>query len=934
MTTVAVLLLAVGSMIHQAGPMVRWDGWGFPRIDWRLWEWYSEYAATSFAYARNWVSGEGLVPFPGGERVEGYSNPLHVALLALFYTVGIDGVSSSKGMGMLFGAVTVLIVWRIAVLVIDNEHSHAPLLAPVFIALYPQFAIWNASGLENSLFNLMLAGGIWRTVVESRKGGFPWSAAFYLGLSVTRPEGILYAAWGGFLGMCASLMAGRGARPTLTWLGVFWLPFSLYHAIRYSYFAWAFPNAYYAQLGHRDLGPITWSQRGWKYIRGWAVDTHLGWFLPLFITSVNGQKGWRRWAAPAATGIAAVCFLYPGSALTEPWSRWPTGLASPSWWGQLRVWTLFGLALILPVMAIGNPGWQGRVLCWGSILITLFFCLLSDGDWMSGYRWLSFVSAPASILFAVGVYDLAGVMQQTFGRVSRPGWSIPGWLTAVALTAAVMPGFYQHSEAFFAKRETSPFIVKQRVQYTDSVADRLFLDGHIYNLDVNVGAHLYWSTHQVVDLSGRNDVTMAHHSFRQREVTREYIFDQRKPHIAHVHGGWASNSRIPTFDQWKQDYIQIPHYGGQILHVGNHVRRDLVMEERWTGPGERVVAFEDGFALAGFDVPSAEISVGGALFLEVGALYRETDRKEDVRLLAFLSNAEHGPFLFDVPLGYDWLPPSEWQDDEVFHGRFAPLLPTELEPGMYDVGFVAIAADGSVLRVARPAVQAEEGDVTSLPAGMVVAGWNDVEPRVAMGEVRFENIVTIGSAGAGWRGARADLDRAHESARQGRCEDAENDWTLARRHLPRATGWHEQQAGDLAPAMASCYAGRALETDDLFAAAALLGLGRTWDRHREELLAATRTVGEELYAMGQAARGEGRWQEAFEAFDAAVEANPSLSWARRYAEEARDHRLGITGGSRDRAEAERGERLERLRVEQERRRVEVGAAGEGEEDAE
>ena len=36
-------------------------------------DWFIEDAAISFAYARNLAEGEGLVNFPGGERVEGYA---------------------------------------------------------------------------------------------------------------------------------------------------------------------------------------------------------------------------------------------------------------------------------------------------------------------------------------------------------------------------------------------------------------------------------------------------------------------------------------------------------------------------------------------------------------------------------------------------------------------------------------------------------------------------------------------------------------------------------------------------------------------------------------------------------------------------------------------------------------------------------------------
>ena len=80
-----------------------------------LWNWYIEDAAISFGYARNWANGEGLVPYPGGELVEGYSNPTWVFLLTLFELVGVNGFSSAKFMSGLFAALTVPFVYLIAV---------------------------------------------------------------------------------------------------------------------------------------------------------------------------------------------------------------------------------------------------------------------------------------------------------------------------------------------------------------------------------------------------------------------------------------------------------------------------------------------------------------------------------------------------------------------------------------------------------------------------------------------------------------------------------------------------------------------------------------------------------------------------------------------------------------------------------------------------
>ena len=54
-----------------------------------VWLWYIDDAAISFSFARNLADGHGLVAQAGGERVEGYSNPLWVALMALWAWIGV-----------------------------------------------------------------------------------------------------------------------------------------------------------------------------------------------------------------------------------------------------------------------------------------------------------------------------------------------------------------------------------------------------------------------------------------------------------------------------------------------------------------------------------------------------------------------------------------------------------------------------------------------------------------------------------------------------------------------------------------------------------------------------------------------------------------------------------------------------------------------------
>src|SRR5688500_8303895 len=173
------LLVTVGVVVHQAA----------------LWKWYVEDAAISFAYARHLIQGEGLVAFPGGERVEGYSNPTWVLVLAALQLVGFDPFVSTKFVQAALCLATLPVVY-LTIREITGRESDVPIVAVVFLSINAQFAIWGGAGLENGLLNFLIAVGFWRMMVEIRPGRtrFPWSAAIWLLVALTRPEGILYAA--------------------------------------------------------------------------------------------------------------------------------------------------------------------------------------------------------------------------------------------------------------------------------------------------------------------------------------------------------------------------------------------------------------------------------------------------------------------------------------------------------------------------------------------------------------------------------------------------------------------------------------------------------------------------------------------------------------------------------------------------------------------
>jgi hypothetical protein len=148
--------------------------------------------------------------------------------------------------------------------------------------------------------------------------------------------------------------------------------------------------------------------------------------------------------------------------------------------------------------------------------------------------------------------------------------------------------------------------------------------------------------------------------------------------------------------------------------------------------------------------------------------------------------------------------------------------------------------------------------------------------------------------------ADALFDDAVDDAAALRCEEAERRWVLAKRHYPRDESWATARAVGFRRMLADCWARRAEAEPDR--APELLALAHRWDHHSVELARVGAPVGDRLWAEGIAARAAGDAEAAYAAFTALLRFEPWRSWARRYAEEARDERLGLGASAEPRSE--------------------------------
>lgn len=874
-------------------------------------EWYIEDAAISFAYAKHFAMGEGLVPYIGGERVEGYSNPLWVLLLAPFELVKINAFIAAKFLAAVFAACTIPIVYHIAKYALPDHNRHAPLIAPVVLAGSAQFAIWGASGLENSLFNVLLAMGILQIIREANTRRWPLSALCFFGLSITRPEGILYAAFAGFCFMIFSLLDRRSLGPTIKWLVLFFSPWTLYQVWHYQYFAYEFPNTYYAKMGRKTPKILTWSARGWNYVKNYSHELWQGYLIPVFIFALLGTRRWRALLGLGVCLILGFVLLYPHTDSLEALAFWPD-LPAPTWWMDLRPWAIFITLGALPFFAIGRRGARVRILTWGLAAITLVYAVYVTGDWMKGYRWMSLLSVPTCILFAVGVTELSSVVQRWATILPDRHWTAPGWVTAGILSALILTPNIIHMVWFSQHRETGPFSVKKRVNHTTAIRKRAFMEGPTWNLDVDQGAHLYWSDYKMMDLAGLVDVSLAHHRFG-RDFVREYVFREMKPEFAHVHGGWANSSRIPTHSEWKEQYFELPGYpsGRRSVHIGNHLRKDVIMKKQWPWDISRRVLFDGGVELVGLHIPAQDTSRGYRFYFEIGVRTTSREVDDNFRILLFLSNDQGELVSWDIAMGYDWLTPDKWDEDQIFHGKFAPEIPKRLPMGTYDVGIVVLSSEGRVL------LPIEDDFIAEPLAPREIAYTQEEGARFFNGEVRFPGILNLTPRKTVLDQAQRDYTLALNAASDGACRKGEELWWKARMRHPRNVLWVEEREIQISQRLSNCWLSFAGDSPDATTLAALESAYQ-WNHRNPSYPAVAEPISNALFDDGLAFQEARNWDEAYIAFSKVLLIDKSRPKARRYAEEARSYRFNTDPESKALEEEKRKER--KLRAVERRKR--------------
>lgn len=271
-------------------------------------------AMVSMRYARHLVQGDGLVWNAGGDRVEGFSNPLWVGLMALAHAVVPDRAVTSLVIQVVCALLllaNLVIVVRLAGAVAADRPAPA-LAAALLTAFYLPLNNWSLQGMEVALLTPWLG----LALLLALRGAVPGRLALLLGaLPLVRLDAALAAA---VVLLGAVALDARARARRLGW-GVLAISgcLLLQTLARWAYYGELLPNTYALKVEGGAILPRV--SHGLAV--AWTLFERMG-FAALLLPWV----AWRSAHDPRRLVLGAVCLAQLA------YSVWVGGDAW-DWWG-------------------------------------------------------------------------------------------------------------------------------------------------------------------------------------------------------------------------------------------------------------------------------------------------------------------------------------------------------------------------------------------------------------------------------------------------------------------------------------------------------------------------------------------------------------------------------------------------------------------------
>jgi hypothetical protein len=247
-------------------------------------------AMISMRYAKNFANGRGLIWNPGGERVEGFTNPLWTLYMAALHLLPVATTKISalvQASAVLFLVANLFAVKKLSKLV-SGSSRFVMLTAVLLTAFYLPLNNWGIQGMEVCVLALILTLAVLYAVRSVRASTFSAVPFMLLGFSIFIRMDMAVPFIGVMFFLAASARSSRNKN--LVW-GIAFLAGCLLvqTALRIWYYGDPLPNSYYVKLtGYPFI---------WRWTRGLYVTMVFLWrsnfllfALPLIVILLRREK--------------------------------------------------------------------------------------------------------------------------------------------------------------------------------------------------------------------------------------------------------------------------------------------------------------------------------------------------------------------------------------------------------------------------------------------------------------------------------------------------------------------------------------------------------------------------------------------------------------------------------------------------------------------
>lgn len=206
-------------------------------------------AAISMTYAKNFAEGHGLVWNAGGERVEGFTNPLWVIYMSFFHLFPIP--ASKMGLPIqISGAVFLVFNLYFVKKITDElagENAIVSAMAVILTAFYYPLNNWSLQGLEVGALALISTFAAWQVIVAMKENRPATRIFVLLGVAtlIRLDAVVIYIVF--LIGVLLYQPVHR--KSNLLWgIGLLVAFLGVQTGFRYWYYGELLPNTYYLKM--------------------------------------------------------------------------------------------------------------------------------------------------------------------------------------------------------------------------------------------------------------------------------------------------------------------------------------------------------------------------------------------------------------------------------------------------------------------------------------------------------------------------------------------------------------------------------------------------------------------------------------------------------------------------------------------------------------